>query len=207
MFILSSVLEIGETGQAFACWLVDRERKLPRNSGHKIESGGAVLVAMMEVTDLRQFHYSTAFWGLDLAGLWQVFSEREMGSRALVVSKVAVYEQGMLRPLEPLSLDENQHVTVVISTDEDPLAPLVDRAFLERARQEVQALTSIQSLDEVQRILAKIPDSLSKDAETERRDRILSGKPPWAQGVGDSNLLAPTNNFKQMRTIFGPQIL
>ena len=52
-----------------------------------------------------------------------------------------------------------------------------DGSFRNRNPQLQQlALTSIPSLDEVQRIPAKIPDSFSKDAETERRDRICMAR-------------------------------
>jgi predicted DNA-binding antitoxin AbrB/MazE fold protein len=52
----------------------------------------------------------------------------------------AVYENGVLRPLEPLPLQEHQRVRVAISSiSDDSLASLVDRGFLEQARQEVAA--------------------------------------------------------------------
>jgi predicted DNA-binding antitoxin AbrB/MazE fold protein len=52
----------------------------------------------------------------------------------------AVYENGVLRPLEPLALQENQRVRVAISSiSGDSLASLVDQGFLEQARQEVAA--------------------------------------------------------------------
>ena len=85
----------------------------------------------------------------------------------------AVYENGVLRPLEPLPLEEHQQVTVTVSdVPEDQLASMIDHAFIERARKEVEAMDHIPTLDEVQRILSKIPGSLSKDIITEREDRI-----------------------------------
>ena len=84
----------------------------------------------------------------------------------------AVYENGVLRPLEPLTLDEHQRVTVTVSAEEDPLATIIDHAFVERARKEVQAMDCIPSLEEVRKILSKIPGSLSQDIRTERKDRF-----------------------------------
>ena len=85
----------------------------------------------------------------------------------------AVYENGVLRPLEPLSLDEHQRVTVTVSAEEeDPLASIVDHAFVRRARQEVQTMDRIPSLEEVRQILSKIPGSLSEDIRAEREDRF-----------------------------------
>lgn len=84
----------------------------------------------------------------------------------------AVYENGVLRPLEPLPLDEHQRVTVTVSAEEDSLASIIDRAFVERVRQEVAALDYIPSLEEVRRILSKIPGSLSEDIRAGREDRF-----------------------------------
>ena len=84
----------------------------------------------------------------------------------------AVYENGVLRPLEPLPLDEHQRVTVTVSAEEDPLASIIDHAFVERARKEVQAMNYISSLEEVRKILSKFPGSLSEDIRTEREDRF-----------------------------------
>ena len=84
----------------------------------------------------------------------------------------AVYENGVLRPLEPLLLDEHQRVTVTVSAEEDPLAPIIDHAFVERARKEVQAMGNIPNLEDVRKILSKIPGSLSEDIRIEREDRL-----------------------------------
>ena len=85
----------------------------------------------------------------------------------------AVYENGVLRPLEPLPLDEHQRVTLTVSdVSEDPLASMIDHAFVERARKEVEATDDIPTLEEVQRILSKIPGSLSEDSIAQREDRF-----------------------------------
>ena len=84
----------------------------------------------------------------------------------------AVYENGVLRPLEPLPLDEHQRVTLTVSADEDPLASIIDRAFIESVRKEVRTMDYIPSLEEVRKILSKIPGSISADIKTEREDRF-----------------------------------
>jgi predicted DNA-binding antitoxin AbrB/MazE fold protein len=67
----------------------------------------------------------------------------------------AVYEKGMLRPLEPLPLAEHQHVKVTVSEiSGDPLAPLMDQNFLEEARREVVAAGCVPTHEEVRRMTA-----------------------------------------------------
>ena len=85
----------------------------------------------------------------------------------------AVYENGMLRPLEPLSLAEHQHVRVTVAEIAgDPLASLIDHAFLEQARGEVAAARSIPSLEEVRRMTAKDSSSWAEAIIAEREERF-----------------------------------
>ena len=79
----------------------------------------------------------------------------------------AVYEHGVLRPLEPVSLAEAQHVTLTISDPATSRSGL-DSDVLERARVEVAALDRIPSIEEVRAALASIPGSLSEDVVAER---------------------------------------
>ncbi|MBI3801841.1 MAG: antitoxin family protein [Deltaproteobacteria bacterium] len=84
----------------------------------------------------------------------------------------AVYENGALRPMEPLSLTEHQRVTITISdtpvlTDRSRL----DVEYIERARKEVVAMARIPSLEEVQQRLSKIPGSMTEEFIAEREDR------------------------------------
>jgi len=70
----------------------------------------------------------------------------------------AVYENGVLRPLEPLPLDEHQRVTLTVSdVPEDQLASMIDHAFVGRARKEVEAMDHVPTLEEVQKRLSRIP--------------------------------------------------
>ncbi len=59
------------------------------------------------------------------------------GDEAVTTKQVeAVYENGVLRPLEPLPLDEHQRVTLTVYDAEDSLASMIDHAFVERVRKE-----------------------------------------------------------------------
>jgi predicted DNA-binding antitoxin AbrB/MazE fold protein len=84
----------------------------------------------------------------------------------------AVYENGVLRPLEPLPFKEHQTVSVTVSDAGDPLAAMIDYAFVENARREIEDVDDIPSLEEVRSILSKIPGSLAADIIAEREDRF-----------------------------------
>jgi predicted DNA-binding antitoxin AbrB/MazE fold protein len=85
----------------------------------------------------------------------------------------AVYENGMLRPLEPLHLAEHQHVTITVSDiPDDALASMIDHDFLERAKKEVAAARHIPTLEEVQRMTADDPSSWAEAIVAEREDRF-----------------------------------
>ncbi|MGA2713113.1 MAG: antitoxin family protein [Bryobacteraceae bacterium] len=80
----------------------------------------------------------------------------------------AVYENGVLRPLEPLPLGERQQVTVTISdaVDLSPNHPLLvsSEEWLDSAQDDI-------GLDEVRRALSTIHGSLSEAVIEERRER------------------------------------
>ena len=90
----------------------------------------------------------------------------------MAITVEAVYENGVLRPLEPLPLKEHQRVSVTVSDTEDPLAPMIDYVFLESARREIQQAGDIPNLEEVRSILSGIPSSLAADIGDEREDRF-----------------------------------
>ncbi|MEK7754532.1 MAG: antitoxin family protein, partial [Acidobacteriota bacterium] len=58
----------------------------------------------------------------------------------------AVYENGVLRPLEPLPLREHQRVTVTVS---DPAERWLDHEYVERVKKDVAAMGPAPSLEEV----------------------------------------------------------
>jgi predicted DNA-binding antitoxin AbrB/MazE fold protein len=84
----------------------------------------------------------------------------------------AVYENGVLRPLEPLLLKEHQKVSVTVSDTDDPLSSMIDYAFVESARREIEQVGPILNLEEVRSILARIPSSLAADIGDDREDRF-----------------------------------
>jgi predicted DNA-binding antitoxin AbrB/MazE fold protein len=74
----------------------------------------------------------------------------------------AVYENGVLRPLEPVALQERQVVTLTITEAGDDL---LDTDFLESCRAEADPSVSLQAVRDA---LAKIPGSLTDDIRAER---------------------------------------
>jgi len=81
----------------------------------------------------------------------------------------AVYEHGVLRPLEPLALTESQRVQLTIS-DVTSTHSQRDLSVVERARAEVAAAGTIPTIEEVRAALRSIPGSLSQDVIAERGD-------------------------------------
>jgi predicted DNA-binding antitoxin AbrB/MazE fold protein len=85
----------------------------------------------------------------------------------------AVYENGMLRPLEPLSLEEHQHVTVMISqAHAAPERSHLDTDYLAAVRAEVAAMGRIPTLDEIHKITAKDTVSWAGAISAEREERF-----------------------------------
>ena len=77
----------------------------------------------------------------------------------------AVYENGVLRPLEPLDLRERQLVHVTVS-DEAAVEPWLDAEYAAACGDESDDAVS---LEEVRAALAKIPGSMTEDFIAERR--------------------------------------
>jgi len=81
----------------------------------------------------------------------------------------AIYEHGILRPLEPLSLSESQRVKIIIADGSSGRSQL-DLNLLERPRGEGAKMGAIPTIEEVRAVLASIPGSLSQDVIAERGD-------------------------------------
>ncbi len=81
----------------------------------------------------------------------------------------AVYEHGVLRPLEPLALSESQRVKLTI-TDASNDRTSLNVSLTERVRAEAAALHQAPTLEEVRAALAAIPGSLSNDVIAARGD-------------------------------------
>ena len=79
----------------------------------------------------------------------------------------AVYEGGVLRPVEPLPLGEHQLVSIIVLDDN---LPEDDLKFEAPARFEALADHGV-SLETVRRALSRIPGSLDADFSAERNER------------------------------------
>ncbi len=80
----------------------------------------------------------------------------------------AVYENGVLRPLEPLPLKERQQVTVTVS---DLADRWLDQEYMEKVRRDAAAMGLAPSLQAVREALSNIPGNLSDDIRAEREGR------------------------------------
>lgn len=83
----------------------------------------------------------------------------------------AIYEDGVLKPLGPLTLTDKQIVTVTVSEAfaADQRAKL-DLDYLERLRIEAERMPPAPGIEEIRRRLSKIPGSLTADFIAERED-------------------------------------
>ncbi len=85
----------------------------------------------------------------------------------------AVYENGMLRPLEPLLLEEHQHVTVVITEPQTfPRRSHLDSDYLEAIKKEVASMGRVPTLEEIHKITSKDPASWAEAILAEREERF-----------------------------------
>jgi predicted DNA-binding antitoxin AbrB/MazE fold protein len=101
----------------------------------------------------------------DFALCWK--NERRHSPETQTVSAAiqAVFEDGVLRPLENLSLHPNQLVTVRIDEVPDRVDDLEDKGFLEYCRAEGDPSIT---LEEVRAALTVIPGSMTAACSTER---------------------------------------
>jgi predicted DNA-binding antitoxin AbrB/MazE fold protein len=84
----------------------------------------------------------------------------------------AVYENGVLRPLQPLDLKEHEHVIVsVVQTMPTRSRSHLDVEYIEKIKRELQDAEPAPGLDEVRARLAKIPGSMAAEIISERGDR------------------------------------
>jgi len=83
----------------------------------------------------------------------------------------AIYENGVLRPLEPLDLEEQQRVRIIVSNEnnEDPLADLLDTEFMERCARESSGAPGIEA---VRQMLSNIKGSMADVIISERAERF-----------------------------------
>jgi len=83
----------------------------------------------------------------------------------------AIYEKGVLRPLQPLDLKEDERVVVSVVTSAASNGPKLDIECLEKTKRELQLAGPAPGLAEVRRRLAKIPGSMAADVIADRGER------------------------------------
>ena len=81
----------------------------------------------------------------------------------------AIYENGVLRPLEPLDLEEQQRVRITIDNG-DPLADLLDTEFMAWCAR--KGAGDVPSIEEVRQMLSKIKGSMADVVIAERDERF-----------------------------------
>jgi predicted DNA-binding antitoxin AbrB/MazE fold protein len=82
----------------------------------------------------------------------------------------AIFENGVLRPVTPLDLQEHERVTVEVLKS-GSVEPALDLDCIDTLRRKLRDAGSAPSLDEVRTRLSKIPGSLTEDFIAEREDR------------------------------------
>jgi predicted DNA-binding antitoxin AbrB/MazE fold protein len=83
----------------------------------------------------------------------------------------AVYQNGILRPLQPLHLPENERVVVTVSPAAQALGfGQGDTEYLEGLRRKPIGAEPAPGLEDVRRRLSKIPGSMAPDFAAERED-------------------------------------
>ena len=83
----------------------------------------------------------------------------------------AVYENGVLRPLQPLDLKEHEHVLVSVVKDAAHDRSSLAVEFIEKIKRELQDTQPAPGIEEVRRRLAKIPGSMAAEIIAERGER------------------------------------
>ncbi len=79
----------------------------------------------------------------------------------------AVYENGVLRPLQPLDLKEHEHVVVSVVKAVSGGSRL-DTEFMGRIKSKLSDAAPAPGLEEVRRRLAKISESMAAEIIAER---------------------------------------
>jgi predicted DNA-binding antitoxin AbrB/MazE fold protein len=83
----------------------------------------------------------------------------------------AVYENGVLRPLQPLDLKEHERVRVSVVKDAARDRSSLAVEFIETIKRDLQDDQPAPGLEEVRRRLAKIPGSMAAEIIAERGNR------------------------------------
>lgn len=84
----------------------------------------------------------------------------------------AVYENGVLRPLQPLDLREHERVVVsVVKAAPSPGRSNLAVEYIEKIKRDLKDAEPAPGLEEVRRRLAKIPGSMAAEIIADRGDR------------------------------------
>ena len=83
----------------------------------------------------------------------------------------AVYENGVLRPLEPLDLREHERVLISIVKAAVQGRSNLAVEYIESVKEGLQEAESAPGLDDVRRRLAKIPGSMAAEIVADRGER------------------------------------
>jgi hypothetical protein len=79
----------------------------------------------------------------------------------------------VLRPLNPLRLEENEHVTVTINASpEGPVRSHLDVEFVEACKPEFASVDPVPTIEEVREMLSKDKSSWAGWIAAEREDRF-----------------------------------
>ena len=83
----------------------------------------------------------------------------------------AVYENGVLRLLQPLDLKEHEHVLVSVVKAEAQGHSNLAVEYIESVKRELQEAEPAPGLEEVRRRLTKIPGSMAAEIVADRGER------------------------------------
>jgi len=126
-----------------------------------LQSRNSLVVDSVAVGFLRGQRLTNCGWTLEL-GLYN-------GGMPLQVD--AVYENGVLRPLQPLDLKEHEHVRVSVVKDTAPSRASLAVEYIEKIKRELQDADPTPDREEVRRRLSKIPGSMASEIVADRGER------------------------------------
>ena len=81
------------------------------------------------------------------------------GYRNMITRVEAIYEDGVLRPLEQLALVEHERVRITV----EPLDDDIDHEFIARCRADLAGLDRLPTLKEAQERLRSVPGSFAEE--------------------------------------------
>ena len=134
---------------------------------NRLHSGNSAVVDSVAGSNFNLQRRSTGTVQLEL-GAFEVSTYNDV----MPLQVDAVYENGVLRPLQPLDLKEHERVVVSVVKGAPALGrSRLDVEYIERIRRELPDAEAAPGLEEVRRRLAKIPGSMSAEIIAERGDR------------------------------------